>query len=37
MIPKFRAWDREKDRMKAVALVEFTEAYKSGELISRTK
>ncbi|PZM70688.1 transcriptional regulator, partial [Enterococcus faecium] len=24
-------------RMKAVALVEFAEAYKSGELISRTK
>lgn len=29
--------DRTIERMKAVALVEFAEAYKSGELISRTK
>ena len=29
--------DRTIERMKSVALIEFAEAYKSGELISRTK
>lgn len=29
--------DRTIERMKAIALVEFAEAYKLGELISRTK